>query len=175
MRAAQSRWRLEQARESGDALDERVFPLAPTDASPAGNCITWALVFPRCPLPARLFAALDDLLHAFPILAGRPTPGKRYEVHVRTGLGVVAEYATDDAVSADDLLAGGLGFLSAPLQFPAAPREQLPYLALPDVAAMDKGDAPLLQCVARSPHAFCCPACSVACQRRRHVPSDSCC
>lgn len=142
--SAAPRWRLERTHEAGAALDEQLFRLAPTDASSPGSLITWALVFPRCPKPERVFSALDDLLSAFPLFAGRPT-ARRYEVLVSPGRGVAAEFGVDDARSAEDVVASGLGFAHAPLAFPAAPAELLPYLALPpDVAAMDKGQAPLL-------------------------------
>lgn len=133
--------------EAGVSLDDALFPLAPTDSSAGGNVITWALVFDRCPLPARIFAALDDLLETFPLFAGRPT-GKRYEVRVQPGRGVLCEYGVIEGASAAGVLASGLGFRSAPLAFPTAPTEELPYLALPDVNAMDKGQAQLVQCAA---------------------------
>lgn len=147
--AIASRWRLERTHEA-DVADDRLFRLAPTDSSAAGNCITFALVFARCPRPEVVFRALDDVLAAYPLVAGRPT-SKRYEVQVSSSQPLLAQYGVDDALSVDEVLAGGLGFRSAPLQFPAAPREQIPYMSLPDVNGMDKGESQLLQCAGPTP------------------------
>jgi hypothetical protein len=140
---------VEHTHVAGATLPYARYPLAPTDSSAPGSCIAWALVFDVCPPEARVSAAADALLRAYPLYAGRPT-GEKYEleVDVETRGGVPLEHASWEGVSADELLARRLGFDAAPLAFTGAQAQlqaQLPFLCLPDSAAMDAGAAPLLR------------------------------
>jgi hypothetical protein len=158
--AAASSFRVEHTHTAGAQLPLGRYALAPTDSSAAGSCIAWALVFDICPPPERVTAAAEALLRAYPLYAGRPT-GQKYdlEVDVPTRGGVPLEHASWEGVSARELLSQRLGFAAAPLAFAGAQPElqaQLPFLALPDSAAMDAGQAPLLR------HAACACACAFA-------------
>jgi hypothetical protein len=132
---ASSGWRVERQRLTGLGLAPARFALAPTDACSPGSCITWALLFDVCPPPPRVEAALEALLAAYPLLAGRPAA--RCELALQPGAGVPFEVAAWDGVSLPALLESRLGFADAPVAFDKPPRQQLPFLCLPDTAAMD--------------------------------------
>lgn len=141
--AAVAGWRVERQRVLGQGLAPARFALAPTDACSPGSCIAWALFFAQCPPPARVEAALEALLCAYPLLAGRPSA--RCELTLAPGgCGVPYELAAWDDVALPDLLHSRLGFAAAPVAFDTPPRRELPFLCLPNHGAMDAGKEALV-------------------------------
>ena len=141
--AAASGWRVERQRVLGLGLAPATYALAPTDACSPGSCIAWALLFAQCPPPARVEAALSALLDAYPLLAGRPSA--RCELTLAPGAcGVPYELAAWDDVALHELLHRRLGFAAAPVAFDKPPRRELPFLCLPNHAAMDAGKEALV-------------------------------
>ena len=139
-------WRVERRRMLGLGLAPARFALAPTDGCSPGSCIAWALFFTSCPPATRVEAALNSLLEAYPFLAARPSRGasSRVELELAPGAcGLAFEAAAWD-VALDELLEHRLGFSDAAVAFSKPPREQLPYLCLPDHAAMDVGSEALV-------------------------------
>lgn len=133
-----SGWRVERRRILGLNLPPARFALAPTDGCAPGSCIAWALFFSTCPPADRVEAALGALLSAYPFLAARPCQGNRYEVELTPGAcGLAFEHSAWEGVTLDEVLEHRLGFSDAHLAFDKPPREQLPFLCLPDHAAME--------------------------------------
>ena len=141
-----SGWRVERRRMLGLGLAPARFALAPTDGCSPGSCIAWALFFQACPPAASVEAALDSLLEAYPFLAGRPSKGamSRVELELVPGACGLAFESASWEVTLEELLERRLGFIDAPVAFSKPPREQLPFLCLPDHAAMDAGSEALV-------------------------------